>query len=132
MGVLLVFLVFWRRGRYIVPDQQGDNRNSKLKTQYMAKYLAKVRAEKEIECSHHIQRQPPIDMIFRYHKNLGAVCKISHPNRGERFVPKTKQSTSPGLPELLVDRPQYSVAEYRNPQDSNSRPCNTPDRPHPP
>ncbi len=24
MGVLLVFLVFWRRGRYIVPDQQGD------------------------------------------------------------------------------------------------------------
>jgi hypothetical protein len=25
MGVLLVFLVFWRRGRYIGPDQQGDN-----------------------------------------------------------------------------------------------------------
>ncbi len=24
MGVLLVFLVFWRWGRYIVPDQQGD------------------------------------------------------------------------------------------------------------
>ncbi len=24
MGVLLVFLVFWRRGRYIGPDQQGD------------------------------------------------------------------------------------------------------------
>ena len=24
MGVLLVFLVFWRRGRYIVLDQQGD------------------------------------------------------------------------------------------------------------
>ncbi len=24
MGVLLVFLVFWRRGQYIVPDQQGD------------------------------------------------------------------------------------------------------------
>ncbi len=24
MGVLLVFLVFWRRRRYIVPDQQGD------------------------------------------------------------------------------------------------------------
>ncbi len=24
MGVLLLFLVFWRRGRYIVPDQQGD------------------------------------------------------------------------------------------------------------
>jgi hypothetical protein len=24
MGVLLVFLVFWRQGRYIVPDQQGD------------------------------------------------------------------------------------------------------------
>jgi len=24
MGVLLVFLVFWKWGRYIVPDQQGD------------------------------------------------------------------------------------------------------------
>jgi hypothetical protein len=24
MGVLLVFLVFWRWGRYIGPDQQGD------------------------------------------------------------------------------------------------------------
>ncbi len=25
MGGLLVFLVCWRRGRYIVPDQQEDN-----------------------------------------------------------------------------------------------------------
>jgi len=25
MGVLLVFLVFWRRGRYMGSDQQGDN-----------------------------------------------------------------------------------------------------------
>ncbi len=25
MGVLLVFLVSWRRGRYIGSDQQGDN-----------------------------------------------------------------------------------------------------------
>ncbi len=25
MGVLLVFLVFWRRGHYIGSDQQGDN-----------------------------------------------------------------------------------------------------------
>jgi len=24
MGVLTVFLVLWKRGRYIVPDQQGD------------------------------------------------------------------------------------------------------------
>jgi len=24
MGVLIVFLVLWKRGRYIVPDQQGD------------------------------------------------------------------------------------------------------------
>jgi hypothetical protein len=26
MGVLLVFLVFWRQDRYIGLDQQGDNR----------------------------------------------------------------------------------------------------------
>jgi len=24
MGVLIAFLVLWKRGRYIVPDQQGD------------------------------------------------------------------------------------------------------------
>jgi hypothetical protein len=28
IGVLLAFLVFWRRGRYIVLDQQGDSIDS--------------------------------------------------------------------------------------------------------
>ena len=27
MGVLLVFLVFWKWGQYIAPDQQGDTVN---------------------------------------------------------------------------------------------------------
>ena len=31
MGVLLVFLVFWRRGRYIGPDQQGDRQCLRLR-----------------------------------------------------------------------------------------------------
>ncbi len=38
MGVLLVFLVFWRRGRYIVPDQQGDRVQVVADRVFLTKY----------------------------------------------------------------------------------------------
>jgi hypothetical protein len=39
MGVLLVFLVFWKWGRYIVPDQQGDIVVTSEPSDYLARAL---------------------------------------------------------------------------------------------
>ena len=38
MGVLLVFLVSWRRGRYIGSDQQGDRGLGVWDRVFMVKY----------------------------------------------------------------------------------------------